>query len=136
MRVLETIISLFIAIVVSFCSIAQFHHHSTDGRMMIYSCNITNCTHSHNHNEKTVPQEECSHGCHDGHHKDEANCSLKISIQKTENKVTNDILICIISLFDFKHWYDEVIECICDCENITINNFWQGIIHLRAPPYL
>lgn len=93
MRALKAILSSICAIIIVFCSIAQFHHHDENGKMVIFSCMEQICNNDQHHSHEGIAHRHCSHGCNDGHHQDEKNCSLKINIAKPEKKNINQIII-------------------------------------------
>ena len=105
MRVLQSIISTICAILIVICSIAQFHHHSHDGSMVVFSYdNVISCDHNnHQHHSTQHLASDCtySHGCNDGHHQDEKNCSLKINIVKPESKQFSKIILACMIITDF-----------------------------------
>lgn len=98
MKGYKSILSIFCAIIIIICSVVQFHHHDINGKMVIFSCSEHICTNHHFHiSIDGTSQHTCTHGCNDGHHQDEKNCSLKINIAKPENKNLNQIILsCII----------------------------------------
>ena len=102
MRILQAILSAFCAIIIIICSIVQFHHHDETGKMVVFSCSehLSDSVHTHehlNHHECN----HCSHGCNDGHHQDEKNCSLKINIAKAEKKNLQQIIRACVIINDF-----------------------------------
>ena len=135
MRVLQSILSLSVAVIVAFCSVAQFHHHSRDGKMMVYNCTLFSELH-HEHDNVADHVGDCGHGCHDGHHKKEKQCSIKINIVKPEKKQNlnfvfwSDVLDGMRTIYnavknDFES-YNESVICIVKLESKF----------LRAPPSL
>ena len=94
MRLFKYIFSIVGALTIVFCSIAQFHHHSEDGQMIVYTlnCDINNhlSQHSHNNHKNTHDKEQsCSHDCHDGHKQEDKSCALKINIVNIEKEDVN-----------------------------------------------
>lgn len=102
MRICKAILSSFCAIIIIICSIIQFHHHDETGKMVVFSCSehFSDIVHSHEHFD-FHKYNQCSHGCNDGHHQDEKNCSLKINIAKTEKKNIQQIVIACVIIADF-----------------------------------
>lgn len=95
--------SILCAILITICSIAQFHHHSNDGRMIVYTCiqnNSCNQEHNHKNDQHSTYSSTCSHDCHDSHQHDEKNCSLKINILKLEKKQIQKIIVACIVIAD------------------------------------
>lgn len=137
MRTIQKIISIFSALIILICSIAQFHHHDETGRMVVFCCSSDLCHSAHNHKSThdIANNNICSHGCNDGNHQDEKNCSLKINIAKVEKKSFSPIIF-------FCKIFDNTIKNISQIENILYipqNEFYLLKISkqthsLRAPP--
>ena len=135
MRVLQSILSLSIALVVAFCSVAQFHHHSRDGKMMVYYCTLLSHLH-HEHESNTDYTEDCSHGCHDGHHEKEKQCSLKINIAKPEKK-QNLYFVFWSVVHDYMRAFDNaLVDKLESCNGFVISIIKTDTKALRAPPLL
>lgn len=142
-RTIKAIISLICAMLIIACSVAQFHHHDNDGRMVVFSCTKQFAhkqdIHNHNHIHHSTECSNCSsHGCHDRNHQDEKNCSLKINIVKPENKQFSKIIIVCMLITDL---------LLNACDIITQIFFIQtdvdisptdisSSLRLRAPPSL
>lgn len=138
MRLITAIFSSLCAILIMICSVAQFHHHDITGKMVVFSCTEQYCHHHNHHHEPLLAADECncSHGCNDGHHQDEKNCSLKINIVNIEKKSFPHIIISCILIID------DIVEDLTRIQNefsIPKNQtFISGDYHLRmslrAPP--
>lgn len=141
MRVIEIITSTICAILIIICSIAQFHHHDYDGKMVVYSFSANvSCNHIEKHNTTDSHGSECNtrgHGCHDGNHQGEKNCSLKINIVKPENKQFSKIIIACMVIADLVLNTCDIIQTIYVPTNAAIlSNDNTTILSLRAPPVL
>lgn len=136
MKVFKTILSSFCAIIIIICSIAQFHHHDENGKMVIFYCSEHICGNHHFHTTTDgINQQPCTHGCNDGHHQDEKNCSLKINIAKNENKNLNQIIISCIIINDITNDLAQeksVYFCINDIP--LLYQYYTSSCGLRAPP--
>lgn len=136
MRFVRNILAIFNAVVILFCSIAQFHHHDETGKMVVFSySDFINCEkHSHESNQN-IYKHHCSHGCHDGNHEEEKSCSLRISIAKVESKTYHPIIF-------FCEIFDDESRNISQIENQLIIPTSESIetthkidiSSLRAPP--
>lgn len=133
---LKSILSVFCSIIIVICSIVQFHHHDNDGKMVVFSVSEHVCSDSHEHEPMCgVNHSPQSHGCQDGHHQDEKNCSLKINIAKIEKKSIPQIVISCVLI-------DNTLSDISQIENhflipwdeSFISRDCIGIHLLRAPP--
>jgi hypothetical protein len=134
MRLFQSILSLFCALFITICSVAQFHHHSDDGSMLIFTCKADVCSYEHKNTKHT--DESCKHGCHDGHQQSEKNCSLKINIAKTENKPNNDFIYwCIVfdEIVGIAHKIGITIICYHFILKLQLSKISNKL--LRAPPY-
>lgn len=139
MRVVNAILSSFCAIIIIICSIAQFHHHDENGKMVVFSC-TEHVYGNHNHNHTPIDgycidHSHCSHGCNDGNHQDEKNCSLKINIAKAEKKNIPHIIISCIIIDDIA---SDIEQNKKDYPIVTDEHFLSGdysaFNSLRAPP--
>lgn len=140
MRFIQSVISTVCAILIIICSIAQFHHHDHDGKMVVFSCTEElACNHAEHHHDalQCIEHNTCSHGCHDGHHQDEKNCSLKINIVKPENKQIAKVIIACMVITDLIANVCDIIRIFYVQTDIDIScNEFNSIIGLRAPPAL
>ena len=102
MRFFTAILSLICAIQIIICSIVQFHHHNHSGEMMIYSYSKQYCDHHSHEHEPLIAADKCigTHGCRDGHHQEEKNCSLKINIVNIEKKSIPHFIIAYFRIID------------------------------------
>lgn len=142
MRVLKAVFSILCALIIVFCSVAQFHHHSDDGHMVIFSYNCDSANHLllhiiDNQNLDETETHKCSHGCHDGHQQEDKNCALKISIAKTEKKDIPNFIFCC-DLFNELSGY--ILESPKTFERnfveLKYNFHKNGVRLMRAPPLL
>lgn len=141
MKKMQVITSIICAFIITICSIAQFHHHNNDGKMVIFSCKeqTTTCSHEHKHDnhQHKYAENSCTHGCHDSHQHDENNCSLKINIQKTENKNNSKVFIACVIIADYALNISNNLHSIYINPDIEFFSFEKiSSIGLRAPPVL
>lgn len=140
MKYFEIIISIISAFLILICSIIQFHHHDTDGDMVIFAhtkqhtCNPSNTLHEHNTRNNI---HNCNCSCNDNHSHDENNCSLKISFVKYEKKSLKKIIIVYFTIIDYIYRINDFIISISTNDNTPVPTLtYSPLLSLRAPPTL
>jgi hypothetical protein len=140
MRLFKYIFSIVGALTIVFCSIAQFHHHSEDGQMIVYTlnCDINNhlSQHSHNYHKKTHDKEQsCSHDCHDGHKQEDKSCALKINIVNIEKEDVNHFIFCCDIFNEIGTYHEDTPVTIPHYYYLKKDDFHKiGAGLMRAPP--
>ena len=140
MRLFKYIFSVVGAIVIVFCSIAQFHHHSEDGSMIVYTlnCEVNNMLSQYtqnNHNTHQNKEHSCAHDCHDGHKQDDKSCALKINIVNTEKEDINHYVFCCDIFNEIGTYLEEVPVIISHYYFLKKDKFHKnGVRLMRAPP--
>lgn len=140
MRLFKYIFSIVGALTIVFCSIAQFHHHSEDGQMIVYTlnCDINNhlSQHSHNNHKNTHDKEQsCSHDCHDGHKQEDKSCALKINIVNIEKEDVKHFIFCCDIFTEIGTYHEDTPVTIPHYYYLKKDYFHKiGAGLMRAPP--
>lgn len=135
MKFVKNILAIFNAAIILLCSIAQFHHHDETGKMVVFS--VSDYMNCENHIHELIQNiNEChSHGCHDGNHEKEKNCSLRISIAKVESKTYFPIIF-FCEIFDNELRYiTQIVNRLNIPSKVRIESTNKNCTSLlRAPP--
>lgn len=136
MRFFKKILAIFNAIIILLCSIAQFHHHDETGKMVVFSVSDFKICEYHHCHEFVQNIDEChSHGCHDGNHAKEKDCSLRFSLAKVESKTYSPIvLFCDIFDNELRNISQIVNQFIIPRDEKIVSTNNNSTLLLRAPP--
>ena len=145
MELKNKILSIFIAILVVFSSMLQFHHHNEYSEICLFSTSQTDyssCSFCEHDIEAAHDHHHHGEGCKDNHSSDERNCSIHLSNVNVVKRVSLEkpIVITVFNPVLFPVFFlenDQISSAIDDCYLFPVLKFLflksQGF---RAPPVI